>query len=83
MNGSSEVTREDCQPWVISHPDLCGEVRRKPDAEVAGTIHIAGIERRLVHRRVTVRQFVEQKDREVGDDQRDVDNREPAGRNAI
>jgi HSP20 family protein len=32
MNGSSEVTREDCQPWVISHPDLCGEVRRKPDA---------------------------------------------------
>jgi hypothetical protein len=30
MNGSSEVTREDCQPWVISHPDLCGEVRRKP-----------------------------------------------------
>src|SRR6185437_1935252 len=30
-------------------------------AEVAGTIHIAGIERRLVHRRVTVRQFVEQK----------------------
>jgi hypothetical protein len=31
MNGSSEVTREDCQPWVISHPDLCGEVRRKPE----------------------------------------------------
>jgi len=30
MNGSSEVTREDCQPWVISHPDLCGEVKRKP-----------------------------------------------------
>src|SRR6185312_1473100 len=34
MNGSSEVTREDCQPWVISHPDLCGEVRRKPDTGV-------------------------------------------------
>ncbi|ETZ55316.1 hypothetical protein L838_0972 [Mycobacterium avium MAV_120709_2344] len=31
MNYSSRITREDCQPWVISHPDLCGEVRRKPE----------------------------------------------------
>jgi len=28
-------------------------------------------------------QLAKQKDREVGDDQRDIDNREPAGRNAI
>jgi hypothetical protein len=30
MNSSSRVTREACQAWVISQPDLCGEVRRKP-----------------------------------------------------
>ena len=29
MNCSSGITREDCQPWAISHPDLCREVRRK------------------------------------------------------
>jgi len=29
MNNSSRITREDCQSWVISYPDLCGEVRRK------------------------------------------------------
>jgi hypothetical protein len=32
MNNSSGITREDCQSWVISYPDLCGEVRRKPAA---------------------------------------------------
>src|SRR4029077_390639 len=42
MNGSSEVTREDCQPWVISHPDLCGEVRRKP-ASSADSLCAAGV----------------------------------------
>jgi hypothetical protein len=30
MNYSSRLTREDCQPWVISQPDLCGKVKRKP-----------------------------------------------------
>jgi transposase len=30
MIGTARVTREGCQPWVISHPDLRGEVRRKP-----------------------------------------------------
>jgi len=30
MNYSSRLTREDWQPWVISQPDLCGKIRRKP-----------------------------------------------------
>ena len=46
-------------------------------------ISIARVERRLVNRRLPVRLLVEQKDREVGDDQRDIGDREPAGRNAI
>src|SRR6478752_5491082 len=53
------------------------------DAQVAGVVDVARVERRLVDRRLPVGQFVEQKDREVGDDQRDIDDREPAGRNAI
>ena len=52
-------------------------------AQVAGAIDIARIKRRSVNRRIPIRQLVEQKDREVRDDQRDVDDREPAGRNAI
>jgi len=36
MNNSSRITREDCQSWVISYPDLCGEVRRKAGIDVKG-----------------------------------------------
>jgi len=53
----------------------------RPMWQVLSTI--ARIERRLVDRRIPVGQLVEQEDREVGDDQRDVDPREPAGRNVI
>ena len=40
-------------------------------------------ERRLADRRVGVGQLVEEEHREVGGDQGDVDDREPAGRYAI
>jgi hypothetical protein len=51
--------------------------------DVARIVDVTGIERRLVNRRLSVRYLVEQKDCEVGGDQRDVDDREPARRNAI
>ena len=40
MNCSSRIIREDCQAWVISHPELCGEVRRKtgPKVVAAGVL---------------------------------------------
>ena len=37
----------------------------------------------MADRRIKVRQFVEQKDREVRGDQRDIDEREPLGWNAV
>ena len=49
---------------------------------MTSAVDIAGIERRLAER-VGVRQFVEQEDREVGSDQRNVDDRKASGRNAI
>ena len=52
-------------------------------ADVAGIVDIARIERRPVNRLAAVWQLVEQPHREVGDDQRDVDDRKPAGPNAI
>jgi len=48
---------------------------------VTSAVDIAGIERRLAER-VGVRQFVEQEDREVGSDQRNVDEWKAPGRNA-
>src|SRR5580693_3656753 len=52
-------------------------------AQVAGVIDITRIERCLINRRGPVWQFVEQKDCEVGDDQRDIDPWEPTGLNAV
>ncbi|MEY8017458.1 DUF3024 domain-containing protein [Mycobacterium servetii] len=46
MDRSSRITREDSHPWVISHPDLCGEVRRKPrPVGVVPQIDIARVQR--------------------------------------
>jgi hypothetical protein len=50
---------------------------------VTGAVDIAGIERRLADRRIGVRQFVQQEDREVGSDQRNVDDWKAPGRNAV
>jgi hypothetical protein len=52
-------------------------------AEVAGIVDIARIERRPVNRLVAVWQLVEKPHRKVRDDQRDVDDRNPPGPNAI
>ena len=52
-----------------------------PMWQALSTLHT--IERRPGNRRFPVQQFVEQPHREVGSDERSVDDREPAGRNAV
>jgi hypothetical protein len=51
--------------------------------QVAGIGDITRIERCVINRRLAVRYFIEQKDREVRDDQRDVNDRKPTCRNAV